>query len=524
METASLHWIDYSIVIISVIITILFGLYFSRNQTSTDKYFAGSKRFPPWIIGMSIFVTLISSVTFISYPGASYAGNWILLVQGLMVPVVLLGMIWFIVPLFRRVIKLSTYEYFEKRFGFFARIYSSIAFTFTHFTKMGTVLFLMALAIHAVGGIPVLPTIIIVGIAIIVLTLLGGMEAVIWMDLIQGILLIGGGLLCFFILILSPEGGPITMFQKAFEMKKIDFGPYDWDFTQLTFIVMVVNGMFYAVQKYGTDQTIVQRYLTAKDERGAKRAAYIGVSLSVPVWTLFMLIGTMLFVYYQTTTNVLPEGIKADEVFPFFIKTQLPVGVVGLVLAALIAAAISSLDSDMNSISAVSVQDYYMRFRPKATDKQRLRMGRWFVFIAGVGCIGVALLYAAWEGEGVLGTVFGLYAIFSAGIVGIFLLGLFSRRANKQGLYIGIAACVLFTAYAILTTTSVGSGSEKHLMLDLGKYNFPHHKYMLGVYSHIIVFVVGYVASLFFKTPKVDDSLTVFGYINELKDKKKKNA
>ena len=144
-------------------------------------------------------------------------------------------------------------------------------------------------------------------------------------------------------------------------------------------------------------------------------------------------------------------------------------------------------------------------------------MGRILVFVAGLIMFTVAFLYVQWEGEGVLGVVFGLYAIFSAGIVGIFLLGLLSRRANKQGLYVGIGACVLFTAYAVLTTTKIGNG----LMLDLGKFNFPHHKYMLGVYSHIIVFVVGYVASLFFKSEPAEEQLTIYGYFKNSKQEDK---
>lgn len=514
----SLHWIDFTIIVITILSTILIGVYFSKSQKSSDKYFSGGKKIPSWVIGMSIFATLISSVTFLAYPAASYAGNWILLVQGLMVPIVLVGMIWFIVPLFRKVIRLSTYEYFEQRFGFFARMYSSIAFSLTHFSKMGTVLYLVALALNSVAGFPVMETIIIVGLAIVILTLLGGIEAVIWMDLVQGLLLIGGGLLCLGILLFKPEGGPQVVISKAIEWNKIGFGPYDIDFTKLTFIVMVCNGIFYAIQKYGTDQTIVQRYLTAKDDKGAKKAAYIGVFLSVPVWTMFMCIGTALFVFYQISGAILPEGIKADQVFPYFMETQLPVGIVGLVLSALLSAAISSLDADMNSLAAVGVQDYYQRFKPNCTDKQRLRMGRIFVAIAGLGCIGVALLYAAWEGEGVLGIIFELYAIFSAGIVGIFLLGLFSKRANKQGLYVGIAACILFTAYALLTSTKIEVGGEKQFILDLGRYNFPHHKYMLGVYSHIIVLVVGYIASFFFKpTKELNENLTVYGYLKQLK-------
>ena len=518
----SLHWIDLTIVTVSVVLAIGVGLYFAHRNKSTENYFSGSGKIPAWAIGISIFATLISSVTFLAYPGAAYAGNWILLVQGLMVPIVLLALIRIIVPLFRRVIKLSTYEYFEQRFGLFARIYSSAAFILTHFSKMGTVFFLVALAVSPFLGINIQTIIIVLGIAIILLTLLGGMEGVIWMDVIQGFLLVGGGIICALLLLFKPEGGPANVISTAIELNKIGFGPYDWDFTHLTFIVMACNGIFYAIQKYGTDQTIVQRYLVAKSDKEAKKAAYIGVFLSVPVWTLFMFIGTGLFVYYQLTASPLPEGIKADAVFPYFMSTELPVGVLGLVLAALVAAAISSLDSDMNCLAAIGVEDYYARFKPKSTDKQRLRLARILVVLSGVAAIGVALIYAHWGGEGVLGIVFELYAIFSAGIVGLFLLGLLSRRANKQGLYVGIAAAVVFTAYAMLTSTKFdfGDGQGSRVILDLGDLNFKQHKYMLGVYSHIILFVVGYFASFLFKAPLADKDLTIYGFLEKRKQEK----
>ncbi|MBO4851400.1 MAG: sodium:solute symporter [Prevotella sp.] len=516
-----MHWIDYLIVIVSIVLAIGMGMFFAHRQKDTNTYFAGGGRIPAWAVGMSIFATLISSVTFLAYPGAAYADNWILLVQGLMVPIVLLALIGVIVPLFRKVIRLSTYEYFERRFGLFARLYSSLAFTLGHFSKSGTVFFLVSMALATFLNIDIYTIVLVLGVTIIILTLLGGMEAIVWMDVVQGALLIGGGLICAALLLFLPEGGPAEVMRIAAENDKIGFGPYDWDLTQLTFLVMVLNGIFYALQKYGTDQTIVQRYLAAKSDREAKKAAFIGVLMSVPIWALFMFIGTCLFAYYHAAgAPPLPADINADEVFPYFIGNELPVGIRGLIIAALAAAAISSLDADLNCISAIAVQDYYARFKPGSTDKQQLRFGKHMVVVAGLGAIGVACLYISWGGEGVLGALFSLYAIFSAGIVGIFMLGLFSRRANKQGLYIGIAAAVLFTAYAVLTSTKVdinGDGT-KDILLDLGEWNFSHHKYMLGVYSHLIVLVVGYAASFLFNTPLADKELTIYGYFS--KDKK----
>ena len=523
-SAAGIHFIDYMIVVASILLAIGMGVYFAHRQKDTSTYFTGSGKVPVWAVGMSIFATLISSVTFLAYPGAAYGGNWILLVQGLMVPVVLLALIGVIVPLFRKVIRLSTYEYFERRFGPLARFYSSIAFILTHFTKMGSVFFLVSMALAAFMDVNIYWVVAVLGVTIILLTFLGGMEAIIWMDVIQGGLLIGGGLLCVFMLLFA-IGTPYTASDilstawhattnvGPYEVSKIGVGPFEWDFVETTFWVMVFNGIFYALQKYGTDQTIVQRYLTAKDDRSAKRAAFIGVFLSVPVWTMFMLVGSLLFAYYQLSPDAAIEGMKPDAVFPHFISTQLPVGVRGIIIAAISAAAISSLDSDLNCLSAITVEDYLVRFRPNVSDRVKLNVGRLVVVIAGLGAVGIALLYIESNGGAVLETIFAFYAIFSAGIVGIFLLGLCSRRANRQGLYIGLLACILFTAYAMLTSPQKMPDGTKQALLDLGEWNFTHSKYMLGVYSHIIVLVVGYLASLCFKTPPADKELTIHGWL-----------
>jgi SSS family solute:Na+ symporter len=522
MSSQGLALIDYIIIILSVVFSIGFGISFARRQKSTSNYFAASGSIPSWAVGISILATLVSSITFLAYPGEGFSSNWILLVQAIMVVVVLSFLVWVVVPLYRKVIGISAYEYFEKRFGFIARLYGSLAFSLTHFSKMGTVFFLLALALAGMTGWNTYSIIWVLGAGIIILTMLGGIEAVIWLDVIQGFMLIGGGILCAIVLLIIPEGGPMAVINTAFEFDKIGFAPYDFDFVQLTFIVMVLNGIFYGIQKYGTDQTIVQRYLTARSDRGAERAAMMGVLLSLPVWTLFMFIGTLLFVYYQVQGNFLPPDIRPDAIFPYFIMHELPPGVTGLVLAALIAAAISSLDSDLNCLSAVAVDDYYKRFRPKSTDKQQLWVGKMIVVISGIAALIIASVYVSLGDQGVLGVVFGLYAIFSGGIAGLFLLGLLSKRANKEGLYVGLIACILFTAWAVLTSTKVSLGGEKRILLDLGSLNFTQHKYMLGVYSHVVVFVVGYLASFLFPKKEVSDDLTIYGWLAIRKERREK--
>jgi SSS family solute:Na+ symporter len=518
MTNIHLHILDYIIIAVFLFVTVYFGFRFAKNQNSTQSYFAANGKIPSWAIGLSILATLISSITFLAYPGEGYSSNWILLVQGLMVPVVLLTMIWFIVPLYRKVIGLSTYEYFEKRFGSFARYYSSVGFVLTHFSKMGTVFFLLALALSNMTGVNTIIIISIIGVVIIILALLGGIEAVIWLDVIQGFMLFGCGIACLIIILYSVHGGPAAVWDIARSNGKTGFGPYDFDFKKLTFVVMAINGIFYGIQKYGTDQTIVQRYLTAKSDKSAIRASLMGVFLLVPIWALFMFIGTGLFAYYKQ--NPLPAGIRPDAIFPYFIVSKIPTGVVGLIIASLVSAAVCSLGADLNCLAAVGVEDYYKRIYPNRSDKEYLKAGKWIVVFAGIGALLIAALYLSAGNEGVLGIVFTLYAIFSGGIAGIFLLGLFSARANKQGINIAIIACILFTAYAFLTSTKIGTGKEKFLLLDLGKYNFTHHKLMLGVYSHLVIIGVGYVASLFFPKPVLDKNLLYSGWLHTKRNKK----
>ncbi len=498
------------------------GYVFSKKQTSTEHYFAGGRAIPVWAVGMSMLATLISSVTFLAYPGEGYKSDWSLLVQGLMVPIVLLSLVWVIVPLFRNVIGLSAYEYFERRFGYFARLYTSVEFSFNHFTKMGTVFYLLALALSSMTGINTYYVIVIVGICTIFYTWFGGIEAVVWTDVVQGFLFLVGGIVVLAILLFKPEGGPVAVVGMAWQHNKMNLGNMDWDFSRLTFVVMVVNGLFYALQKYTTDQTIVQRFLLVDSDKKAIKAALMGPLLCVPTWMMFIFIGTCLWSFYQITQLPLPADVlkKPEAVFPYFIMTQLPVGVIGLVLSALLAAAMSTLSSDLNCLAVIGVEDVYRRIRPTSTDQQRLRFGKLIVCASGVLAMAIACLYVKAEGKSVLAIVFKCYAIFSGGIAGLFALAFFTTRANRQGVLIGIIACVCFTAWAFLTSNGYTSGGQKRLFLDLGTCNYRHHELMLGVYSHLVLFGVGYVASLFFHTDSPHRDLTIYGWL----DKRRKDT
>src|ERR1044072_4888948 len=245
MFKISLHLVDYIIIVCFLVVTLIVGFLFARRQNSLKSFFLAQGRVPAWAIGMSLLATLISSVTFLAYPGEGFSNNWILLVQGLMVPVVLIFAIWFIVPLYRKMIGLSTYEYFEKRFGRFARYYSSSSFILRQFAGMGTVLFLMAVTISKIGGINPFLILSVVTIILTLVNLKGGIQAVIWLDVFQGFMLFASGIICLVTILFSIKGGVSEAIKIATENNRTGFGPYDIDFTRLTLMVMIINGAFY---------------------------------------------------------------------------------------------------------------------------------------------------------------------------------------------------------------------------------------------------------------------------------------
>lgn len=506
-----LSWADYLVVLGYLAAMVWMGFHFSRNQQNTERYFKGRGSIPAWALGISLPV--ISSVTFIAFPGRAYHSNWLLLVQGLMLPFAVLTMVWFIVPAYRHAIGISTYEYFEKRFSYAARLYASLAFFVVTFTKMGTITYLMALAIAGMTGWEIHTVIIVISVATVIYTWVGGLEAVVWTDVVQSLIFPIAGLVCIAILLFKPPGGPAAVISLAYENGKLGFGPYDLDFTRPTLIVMILNGLFYGFQNYSTSQLIVQRLLAAKDDRAAISATLTSVCVSIPVWLIFMFIGTCLWSFYKITQLPLgPNVTKADDVFPYFIITQLPPGMTGLVLAGLMAAAMSTLSSDLNCLSAVAVEDYYRRLRPTAGDKNRLMAGKAIVLGCGLVAIVISLIYVRLGRDSILEAIFSIYAIFSGGIGGLFALAFLTRRANRQGVLIGIITCVLFTAWALLTSPMKWGGGST-ILLDLGPLNFRHDALMLAVYTNIVFFAAGYVGSLIFPAEPRAENLTIHGWI-----------
>jgi SSS family solute:Na+ symporter len=449
----ALRWVDLTVIVVYLGAMVGIGLWFARRQTSTEEYFVAKRSIPHWAMGVSIYAALISSITFIAYPGSAYAGNWNELVPGFMVVGVLIVVGLVIIPFFRQAVGMSAYEYFGKRFGYKVRAYSALAFTAGHFSKMGFVFYTLALTITAMTGWDIKLVMVVTGVVTVFYTVVGGLEAVIWTDVIQGFIKCIGIFVCLGFLFYLIPGGPSAAFKLAWDNHKFSLGSFDFDLTKNGSVwVMTLYGFFWYLQKYTADQTLVQRYLVARTDREALKGVALGALLCVPAWMLFMLIGTLMWAYYQLTGEALPPQIdKADKIFPHFLATKIPVGLAGMFMASLLAAAMSMLASDLNCLSVVGVEDYYRKLRPNSTDRQRLVMGKMIVAGCGVVAVAIGIIIALYSNR-VLSFYYMVTSIIAAGLAGLFLLAFLSRRANRQGVYIGITACLLFTAWGMMTS------------------------------------------------------------------------
>jgi SSS family solute:Na+ symporter len=483
----NLRWLDLLTTCAYMIAVVLTGLRFARRQTSTETYFVARRSIPAWAMGVSLFATLISSVTFVAYPGSAYEGDWSLLVPGVMVVLVLALVGGVIIPFYRQAVGMSAYEYFGRRFGRLVRVYAALAFSLGHFSKMGFVFYLLALTIDRMTGWGVDALILAVGLITIFYTLVGGIEAVIWNDVLQGFVLWLGILVSLGFLLFLPPGGPAAVLGLAWRSGKMSLGDPSLDLARPTILVLAVYGFFWYLQKYAADQTVVQRYLVARSDRQALRGVALGAILCLPVWTLFMLIGSCTWAFYRLTGETLPAAVsKADQVFPHFLATHIPPGVAGIFVASLLAAAMSTLASDLNCLAVVGVEDFFRVLRPQADDRQRLMVGRVIVGVCGAVAVAMALVLARTQGSA-LSLWYTISAIVAGGLAGLFLLAFLSPCAHARGVWAAIAATIAFSAWATLTY-------GKQRMLDLGPWNYPWHEYTIGAVSHLVMLAVGYAA------------------------------
>ncbi len=466
----------------------LFGAsFFKRNKTS-GAFTLGNKNIPGWVITLSIFATFVSSISYLALPGIAYQSNWNPIVFSLTIPLAAWIAIRFFIPLYRKINSPSAYSYLEERFGPWARVYVSICYLLTQLMRVGTILYLLALTLHAIFGWNMALIIVITGLTIMVYSMLGGFQAVVWTDAIQAILLICGAIVSIVFILLKMPGGAARVFQFALENGKMSLGSFSLELSKSTFWVVLIYGIFINLQNFGIDQNYIQRYMASRSDRAAKRSALSGGLLYIPVSLLFLFIGTALFAYFHSGAATLPESLRdldnADQVFPFFIISQLPRGVGGLLIASIFAAGMSTISTSFNSAATVFLTDYYQKFRKeKSGEKESMRVLYLTTLVITILAITVAL--AMINVKSALDAWWKLASIFSGGMLGLFLLGAFTRHSKSRGAVIGVIIGI-----AVIAWMSLSSLAE-----DPARYGNIFHSYLTIVFGTLAIFLSGFLIS-----------------------------
>ena len=459
--------------------TVLFGSSFVRKNNNASDYTSGSGTMPGFIVGMSIFATYVSSISFLALPGNAYLGNWNSLVFSFTIPIASIIAAKYFVPFYRNISSISAYSFLEERFGYWARAYAASCYLLTQIARIGSVLFLMALPMNSMLGWSIPLIIIITSICVIIYSVLGGIKAVMWTDAIQGIILILGALTCAVILLFSLPEGPVQIFEIGTEFNKFSLGSFGMELNTSTFWVMLMYGTFINLQNFGIDQNYVQRYKSARDNKSARFSTLFGGLLYMPVSFFFFFIGTALFAYYKVNPTLLPNGITGDKVFPYFIINQLPEGITGLLIAAIFAAGMSTISTSINSSATIILTDFFQHRKKVMTEKQNMTTLYFASFVLGL--LGMLVGLAMMSVKSALDTWWSLAGIFSGGMLGLFLLGYISQRIKNVHAFVGVIAGLSLIAWITFSGQTV------------------LHNYMTIVLGTLTIFFIGFGLSLVVK-------------------------
>lgn len=477
------HMLDCLVLVSYLLILVYMGFYFAKRNTSTDDYFLAGRRIPWWAATLSMFSTQLSAVTFMAIPAKAFGYDWLSILVNLGIILVAPLTVYCFLPFYRRLNVTSIYEYLERRFGPGMRLYGSISFTILQIAKMGIFLLLPSLALSTVTGINIYLCITVMGLLCTVYTVLGGIEAVVWTDVLQSIVLAGGGLLCIGLILAAEEFNFKGMWDLAVRENKFHIFTMAGGLKSDVFWVWIIGGFFIQVVPFTSDQVPMQRLLTTPTERSAARAVWAHAAIVVPSSLLFFGLGTALFIFYHSRPEMLPPSSQNDIIVPWFIATQLPVGLAGLVIAGVFAATMSTVDSGMHSIATSLVTDVYSKLRPDADDKTRLKMARGITVTAGVIGTLSAYLVSRQDAKSLWDLILLFMSLFGSSLAGVFLLGVFTKRANTCGVAIGVAASVIT------------------LIVIKSMENAPLHGILTAAVGVLSCVMVGYFASLCFSTP-----------------------
>lgn len=477
------------------------GVWFSKRNKSTEEYFLGGRSFPGWAIGLSMLGTSISSVTFLAFPAAAYKLDWRQLVSNLMLPAVAVLAVVVFIPFFRRGQLTSAFEYLGQRFGPGARLYGTLSFILLQLIRLSTVLYLVSIPVSLLTGVEMKIVIAAVGVFIAFYTVVGGFDAVIWTDVVQSFVLWFGGLMCVGYIAFNLPDGFGQILSVAADHDKFDLGKMDFNINERTFWTVALIGIFNWLAMYSSDQNVIQRYVATKSLREARIATTLYSVIAVPTWAFFFFVGTAVFVWYQVNPAAEVAKLEADQVFPYFILTQIPAGLAGLTIAGVLAAAMSSLDSSINAIATVTTVDVLKPvFGGSRDDQFYLTAARWIATVTAGLMIGGAMLFTIIPKESMNDVTWIVASVFGGCLVGLFMVGFFSSRVDSHSAMTGLTVAIVVNVYL---GASIAGWLPEHLTAQV-------HSYWVGPIVNAAFIFVAYGVSCFRKPPADLAGLTVW--------------
>ena len=439
-----MHVADWIVLALYVVTMVGIGAWANRLQTDTEAYFVGNRSMPWWAAGLSIIATSFSAASILGVPGYAYSTDmWYLQYQlGDFLAVAIVVVLF--IPFFHRVKGLTTaYEYLEARFDLKTRLLGSSLFALTVLLRAGTLLFGAALLFSAVVPTDVIPglngveeAVVFFGIIAIIYTVMGGISAVIWTDVIQFSIMSLGIIASMTVVVVGTPGGWEAAFVEAAQFDKLDILHTEEPMAGTGILTAIFGYGLLALSLFGTNQQPVQRYMTVENPRQAQSALTLGVIAGAFGVLLSLLLGVFLFIFYQHFPELLPAGLTPDQVMPHFVNTQVPPIITGGLVAAVFAAAMSSLDSALNSLAAALTVDFLARFKPHISEQKRLAFAKGVVVTAGVIGIGIGIYSARTEAP-LIDLILEFMGYFAGGLLGLFLLGMLTKRANGNGVFFG---------------------------------------------------------------------------------------
>lgn len=441
-------WLNWVVLIGYLIALMLIGWWCSKKETSSETFFLGGRRIPWWAAGLSLFSTLLSAITYLAIPARAYATDWTLLPVNLCVVLIAPLIAFKYLPVLRRKNVTTVYEFLADRFDSSIQKFGSASFILFQLGRMGIVLLLPALALSAVTGINVYLGIALMGIMATIYTVLGGIEAVIWTDVLQTGVLLGGAIVALVMICHALDGGVGDLVRIGSDADKFHWLNLNPGLIDDSIVVVLLGGLFSnALVPYSSDQAVVQRYLTTTSEATARRSLWLGAVMVVPATLLFLLLGTGLYAFYQEHPRALVPLSKADQIFPWFIASQMPAGVAGLVIAGVFAAAMSSLDSSMHSIATSVVTDWLKPRKQMRSEAQWLWAARKITLVTGLFGTLTAMLLAGVEIEYLWDFFLGLIGLIGGTLAGVMAVAVFLPGARTSHLWPAIVASLTALVY-----------------------------------------------------------------------------